>query len=168
MTMIDPVAADRMERSRRRAVRILTIALSLAGLFCVFLFFTIISPPSSLKVIGKVDNFPVGTTVQIAVPRLNVSDTLQNRQLASEDPLFVTQRADGAWRVILGWDSQTGCIVQPSSDGATFTDVCSGHVYDADGYLISENGGLRLGSLPVQIEGEEVRVRDQFLPDTRP
>ncbi len=167
MTMIDPVAAERMERSRRRAVRLLTIVLGLTGLFCAFLFFTIINPPARLTALGPVSRFPVGTTVQIAVPRLNVSDTLQSRQPVSEDPLFVTQRADGTWRAILGWDSQTGCIVEPSADGATFTDACSGHVYDADGYLISENRGLRLGSLPVVIEGDQVRVRDQFLPDPR-
>ena len=167
MTMLDPVAAERMERSRRRAVRILSIALGLAGLFCVFLFFSIINPPARARAVGKVSSFPIGTTVQISVPRLNVSDTLRNRPSASEDPLFVTRRADGTWRVILGWDSQTGCIVEPSADGTTFTDGCSGHVYDADGYLVSEDRGLRLGSLPVQIAGEEVRIQDQFLPDPR-
>lgn len=167
MTMIDPVAAERLERSRRRAIRLLTIVLSLTGVFCFFLLISIINPPAQLTPLGRIKDFPVGTTIQMSVPKLTVSDTIQNRQLASEDPVFVTQRADGTWRVILGWDSQSGCIVQPSPNGATFTDGCSGHVYDADGFLISESRLLRLGSLPVQIDGEQVRIRDEFIPDQR-
>ena len=48
MTMLDPVAADRLERSRRRAILILTSALGLAGVFCLFMSINIINPPSRL------------------------------------------------------------------------------------------------------------------------
>ena len=168
MTMIDPVAADRLERSRRRAILILTAALGLAGLFCAFMAVNIINPPARLTSLGSVGQFPIGATVPISVPKLKVSSNIMNRPVASEDPLYVTRRADGTWRVILGWDSQTGCIVQPNEAGAGFTDTCSGHIYDADGYLTSDRTRLRLGSLPVEVEGDQVRVRDEFLPDERP
>ena len=166
MTMIDPYAAERLERSRQRAIRILTIALSLAGLFCAWMFFNILSPPARLTSLGNISQFPLGETVVLSVPKLDVSSNILNRPVASEDPIYVTRVADDEWRVILAWDSQTGCIVQPNEAGG-FTDSCSGHIYDADGYLISENRGLRLGSLPVEIADDQVRIRDQFLPDAR-
>ncbi|HYF61666.1 MAG TPA: hypothetical protein VD886_02565 [Herpetosiphonaceae bacterium] len=168
MTMIDPVAADRLERSRRRAILILSAALGLAGLFCAFMSVNIINPPARLAELGNVSQFPSGETVALSIPKLKVSDNIQNRPVASEDPLYVTRRADGTWRAILAWDSQTGCIVQPNEAGTEFTDTCSGHIYDADGYLTSEPTRLRLGSLPVVVEGDQVRVRDEFLPDARP
>ena len=149
MTMLDPVAADRLERSRRRAILILTSALGLAGVFCLFMSINIINPPSRLTPLGNISQFPAGQTVIMSVPKLKVSDNIQNRPIASEDPLYVTRRADGTWRAILAWDSQTGCIVQPNEAGTEFTDSCSGNVYDADGYLTSGRTRLRLGSLPV-------------------
>ena len=165
--MLDPVIADRMERSRQRAIRILTIVLSLAGIFCLFLSYRIINPPARGIILGNVNDFPIGKTLQIAVERLNVSDVIPNRPNLSDDPLFITRNGDGTWRAILGWDSKSGCIVQWDDGVQTFTDTCSGNMYDAQGLIISEQSGLRLGSLPVEEVEGKVRLRDQFLPDPR-
>lgn len=166
MSMLDPFEAARIDRSRRRAIRLLSVVLLLAAGFCFYLFIGILNPRGQTRAIGSINEYPVGVTTQRAVRKLNSSDTIQNRPEVSEDPIFVTRRADGTWRAILAWDSQTGCIVEPQQ--TVFVDACSGRVYDDNGYAIGQNARLRLGSLPVEVgEDGSVVIRDQLLRDER-
>jgi hypothetical protein len=161
MSMIDPYEAARLEQSRRRAIRLLSIVMLFAAGFCAYMVFGILTPRGQSRDLGSVNEFKVGETVMRPVRKLTVSDTIQNRPLASEDPLYITRRADGSWQALLAWDSLSGCIVQPQA--GAFVDSCSGHVYDLDGYVIGEQRRLRLGSLPVEISDGRVLVRDSLL-----
>ncbi|HEY1012372.1 MAG TPA: hypothetical protein VGE07_06660 [Herpetosiphonaceae bacterium] len=166
MSMLDPYEAARIERSRRRAIRLLSIVLLLASGFCFYLFVGILNPRGQTRAIGTLNEYAVGVTTQRAVRKLSASDTIMNRPEVSEDPIFVTRRADGTWRAILAWDSQSGCLVEPQAE--VFVDACSGNVYDANGYSIGANTRLRLGSLPVEVgEDGSVVIRDQLLRDER-
>ena len=163
MTMLDPYEAARKEQSRRRATRLLSVVLGLSGLFCVFLLVNIISPPPKHITLGQVDDFPVGETVTRAVPRLDVSTTIQNRPPVSEDILYITHFADGSWRAVLGWDSQSGCIVRPADSG--FVDPCSGRIYDQQGLVTNEpqQRRFRLGLLTInETPDQDVVLVDQF------
>ncbi len=162
MTMLDPGEVLRLEQSRRRAVRILTFVLSLTGLFCVFLMVQIISPPPKRIDLGKLEDFPIGITKTLAVPRLDVSTTLQNRPSVSEDPLYVTRRSADEWQAVLGWDSESGCIVQPNVNASTFTDPCSGRVYDANGKVTNDPRRLRLGLLTLETKNGQLILVDKF------
>lgn len=166
MTILDPVEDQRRDQSRQRAVRILSLVLALTGLFCVFLFTKIVSPPAGRVNLGSVERFQPGTTTQIAVPRLDVSTTLQRRPDGmSDDPIFITHYADGSWRALLGWDSLTGCIVQPNADATEFRDACSSEVYDAQGNSRIPGSTLRLGHMPIAEENGELILLDEFVRD---
>ncbi|KPL88110.1 hypothetical protein [Herpetosiphon geysericola] len=167
MSMLDPYEVERLERSRKRATRLLTLVMGLATLFCGALFVYIISPPARTYTLGPVSQFPLGQTVQVSVKQLVASETIASRPEVSDDPLLVTRLSADQWRVFLAWDSLSGCIVIYEQSNQTYRDQCSDRVYDEQGFLISENRRLRLGQLPVTVVDEQVQIRDELLPDPR-
>lgn len=167
MSMLDPYEIERIERSRKRATRLLMVVMSLATLFCGALFIYIISPPPREYSIGPVSQFPIGQTIQVSVKQLKASETIVSRPEVSDDPLLVTRLSADQWRVFLAWDSLSGCIVLYQQSDQTYRDQCSDRVYDERGLLISESRRLRLGELPVTIVGDQVQIRDELLPDPR-
>ncbi len=167
MSMLDPYEIERIERSRKRATRLLTIVMGLATVFCGALFIYIISPPARDYIVGPVSQFPIGQTLQVSVKQLVASETIASRPEVSDDPLLVTRLSADQWRVFLAWDSLSGCIVLYEQSNKTYRDQCSDRVYDEQGLLISDDRRLRLGQLPVTIVDEQVQIRDELLPDPR-
>ncbi len=156
------------ERRQRRALILFLASLAVLLGFCAVASLGMLTPPTPLIAVGRVEDYTDEQPRRYDVPRLRISSMIPRRDPGmSEDVLYVRRDGDATWIALLGVDTLSGCFLYWDAQLGLYRDVnCLGARYTPDGRyldgLISGEQPQNMARLPVEVRDGQVFVRDEL------
>ena len=160
--------ADRPNGERRRFLTKLSVALggigaALASIPSIGFLLGLRKPPQVWRTVGKVDDFKVGTTVNVA---FQDSSPLSWSGVTAQTAAWLRRNAEQEFIAFSMNCTHLGCPIRWLSDANLFMCPCHGGVFYSDGRVASGPPPKPLNQYPVRVENGEVQILTSPVPIT--
>ena len=160
--------ADCPNAERRRFLTKLSLVLggigaALASIPSIAFLLGLRKPPQVWRTVGKVDDFKVGTTVNVA---FQDSSPLSWSGVTAQTAAWLRRNAEQEFIAFSMNCTHLGCPIRWLSDANLFMCPCHGGVFYSDGRVASGPPPKPLNQYPVRVENGEVQILTSPVPIT--
>ncbi len=160
--------ADCPDAERRRFLTKLSVALggigaALASIPSIGFLLGLRKPPQVWRTVGKVDDFKVGTTVNVA---FQDSSPLSWSGVTAQTAAWLRRNAEQEFIAFSMNCTHLGCPIRWLSEANLFMCPCHGGVFYSDGRVASGPPPKPLNQYPVRVENGEVQILTSPVPIT--